>query len=105
MEKEVRALEQDGLIWGASKRVPVGYGVSMIQFTIVIEDDKVSRSACEGEAGADAFAFIRYPWKNCKKRLLRLKTMSNLAMSLLCKSSSRHHFPFNYACRRQDEFD
>jgi elongation factor 1-beta len=41
MEKEVRALTQDGLVWGASKKVPVGYGVSMIQFTLVIEDDKV----------------------------------------------------------------
>lgn len=43
MEKEVRALEQDGLVWGSSKKVPVGYGVHMIQFTLVIEDDKVSR--------------------------------------------------------------
>jgi elongation factor 1-beta len=42
MEKEVRALTEDGLVWGASKKVPVGYGVSMIQFTLVIEDDKVS---------------------------------------------------------------
>ena len=26
MEKEVRAIERDGLVWGASKLVPVGYG-------------------------------------------------------------------------------
>ena len=26
MEKEVRAIEKDGLVWGASKLVPVGYG-------------------------------------------------------------------------------
>lgn len=42
MEKEVRAIEKDGLVWGASKKVPVGYGVSMIQFTLVVEDEKVS---------------------------------------------------------------
>ncbi|PWN94040.1 hypothetical protein FA10DRAFT_264632 [Acaromyces ingoldii] len=42
MEKEVRAIEKDGLVWGASKKVPVGYGVYMIQFTLVVEDDKVS---------------------------------------------------------------
>lgn len=42
LEKGVRAIEQDGLVWGASKRVPVGYGVSMIQITLVVEDEKVS---------------------------------------------------------------
>lgn len=26
MEKEVRSIEKDGLLWGASKLVPVGYG-------------------------------------------------------------------------------
>jgi elongation factor 1-beta len=26
LEKEVRAIEKDGLVWGASKLVPVGYG-------------------------------------------------------------------------------
>ena len=30
MEKEVRAVEKDGLVWGASKLVPVGYGESAI---------------------------------------------------------------------------
>lgn len=42
LEKEVRAIEMDGLVWGASKLVPIGYGVSKLQVTIVVEDDKVS---------------------------------------------------------------
>ncbi|KAL9935871.1 hypothetical protein V8E36_005448 [Tilletia maclaganii] len=42
LEKSVRSIEQDGLVWGASKLVPVGYGVSKLQITIVIEDEKVS---------------------------------------------------------------
>ena len=42
MEEEVRAIEMDGLVWGASKLVPVGYGVNKLQITIVVEDDKVS---------------------------------------------------------------
>ncbi|WFD25087.1 Translation elongation factor 1 beta [Malassezia nana] len=42
LEKEVRAIEMDGLVWGASKLVPIGYGVSKLQITIVVEDDKVS---------------------------------------------------------------
>ena len=42
MEKNVRTIEMDGLLWGASKLVPVGYGIQKLQIMCVIEDDKVS---------------------------------------------------------------
>ena len=42
LEESVRAIEMDGLLWGASKLVPIGYGVNKLQITIVVEDDKVS---------------------------------------------------------------
>lgn len=42
MEKQVRSIEMDGLLWGASKLVPVGYGINKLQIICVIEDDKVS---------------------------------------------------------------
>ncbi|GBP68544.1 Elongation factor 1-beta' [Eumeta japonica] len=42
MEKQVRSIEMDGLIWGASKLVPVGYGINKLQIMCVVEDDKVS---------------------------------------------------------------
>ncbi|KAL4711496.1 hypothetical protein ACJJTC_000512 [Scirpophaga incertulas] len=42
MEKQVRTIEMDGLLWGASKLVPVGYGIKKLQIMCVIEDDKVS---------------------------------------------------------------
>jgi len=42
MEEHVRTIEMDGLIWGASKLVPVGYGINKLQIMCVIEDDKVS---------------------------------------------------------------
>ncbi|KAK8865934.1 hypothetical protein IAR55_001083 [Kwoniella newhampshirensis] len=38
LEEGVRAIEKDGLVWGASKLVPVGYGIKMLQITLVIED-------------------------------------------------------------------
>lgn len=41
LEKSVRSIEMDGLVWGGSKLVPVGYGVSKLQINLVIEDDKV----------------------------------------------------------------
>ncbi|KAH9808399.1 hypothetical protein DFH28DRAFT_944329 [Melampsora americana] len=42
LEKSVRSIEQDGLVWGLSKLVPVGYGVRKMQISLVIEDEKVS---------------------------------------------------------------
>lgn len=42
MEKHVRSIEMDGLVWGASKLVPVGYGINKLQIMCVVEDAKVS---------------------------------------------------------------
>ncbi|KZV78368.1 hypothetical protein EXIGLDRAFT_757758 [Exidia glandulosa HHB12029] len=42
LEKEVRGIEQEGLVWGSSKLVAIGYGIRKLQITLVIEDDKVS---------------------------------------------------------------
>lgn len=42
MEKQVRTIVMDGLLWGSSKLVPVGYGINKLQIICVIEDDKVS---------------------------------------------------------------
>ncbi|KAH0536658.1 hypothetical protein FGG08_006484 [Glutinoglossum americanum] len=42
LEVNVRKIELDGLVWGASKMVPVGFGIKMLQINLVIEDDKVS---------------------------------------------------------------
>lgn len=42
LEKSVRTIEMDGLVWGASKLVPVGYGINKLQIMCVVEDAKVS---------------------------------------------------------------
>merc|ERR1711997_58050 len=34
--------EMEGLVWGASKLVPVGYGINKLQVMCVVEDEKVS---------------------------------------------------------------
>lgn len=36
LEESVRSIQQEGLVWGASKLVAVGYGVSKLQITLVI---------------------------------------------------------------------
>lgn len=47
LEKSVRSIVMDGLVWGSSKLVPVAFGVKKLQIQCVIEDDKVSTEALE----------------------------------------------------------
>jgi len=42
MEESVRKIETDGLLWGASKLVPLAFGIHKLQISCVVEDDKVS---------------------------------------------------------------
>jgi elongation factor 1-beta len=42
LEKNVRSISMDGLVWGASKMVEVGYGIKKLQINLVVEDEKVS---------------------------------------------------------------
>ena len=42
MEKAVRAIQMDGLVWGASKLMPVAFKIFKLQISCVVEDDKVS---------------------------------------------------------------
>jgi len=42
LEKVVRSIQMEGLLWGVSKLVPVGYGIKKLQITTVIVDDLVS---------------------------------------------------------------
>lgn len=41
LEAAVRGIEKDGLVWGGSKLVPVGFGIKKLQINLVIEDDKI----------------------------------------------------------------
>ncbi|KAK1277122.1 Elongation factor 1-beta [Acorus gramineus] len=42
LEETVRSIEMPGLLWGASKLVPVGYGIKKLQIMMTIVDDLVS---------------------------------------------------------------
>ncbi|KAI5673489.1 hypothetical protein M9H77_13853 [Catharanthus roseus] len=42
LEEAVRKIEMPGLLWGASKLVPVGYGIKKLQIMLSIVDDLVS---------------------------------------------------------------
>ncbi|XP_044256665.1 elongation factor 1-delta-like isoform X2 [Tribolium madens] len=42
LEKEVRKISSDGLLWGAAKLVPLAYGIHKLQISCVVEDEKIS---------------------------------------------------------------
>ncbi|OAA66711.1 Translation elongation factor EF1B/ribosomal protein S6 [Niveomyces insectorum RCEF 264] len=42
LEESVRSIEKDGLVWGLSKLVAVGFGIKKLQINLVIEDEKIS---------------------------------------------------------------
>jgi len=52
LEAAVRSIEKDGLVWGGSKLVAVGYGIKKLQINIVVEDDKVSLDELQEEIQA-----------------------------------------------------
>lgn len=49
LEECVRSVQADGLLWGASKLLPVGYGIRKLQINCVVEDDKVGTDMLEEE--------------------------------------------------------
>jgi len=52
LEKKVRGIQMDGLLWGASKFLPVAYGIQKLQIMCVVEDEKVSIDALNEEIEA-----------------------------------------------------
>lgn len=65
IEAHCRAIEADGLRWGASKLVEIGYGIKKLQIIATVEDDKVGTDFLEERITAnedlvqsmDIFAF------------------------------------------------
>lgn len=53
LEANVRAIEQEGLVWGASKLVPLGFGIKKLQINLVVEDEKVSLDELQDKIAED----------------------------------------------------
>lgn len=49
LEKQVRGIALDGLLWGASELVAIGYGIKKLRISCVIEDDKVGTDLLEDQ--------------------------------------------------------
>lgn len=53
LEENMRKITMDGLVWGLSKLVPVGYGIRKLQVNLVVEDEKVSIDELQAKIEAD----------------------------------------------------
>ncbi|KAF2447468.1 elongation factor 1 beta subunit [Karstenula rhodostoma CBS 690.94] len=53
LKANVLAIEKDGLVWGASQFVTVGFGIKKLQINLVVEDDKVSTDELQQQIEED----------------------------------------------------
>jgi elongation factor 1-beta len=49
LEESVRSVEMEGLVWGASKLVPIGYGIRKLQITLVVGSSVVRFARCQSQ--------------------------------------------------------
>ncbi|ATY62447.1 Proteasome component C1 [Cordyceps militaris] len=49
LEVAVRGIQRDGLVWGTSKLIAIGYGITKLQVNLVVEDDKISTQDIQDE--------------------------------------------------------
>ncbi|KAG8793612.1 Translation elongation factor 1 beta [Ceratobasidium sp. 428] len=61
LEKSVRSVEQEGLVWGSSKLVAIGYGIKKLQITLVI-----------GELGLNGGSLNGTDWPGVEDELVSL---------------------------------
>jgi elongation factor 1-beta len=53
LKANVLAIEKEGLVWGASQLVAVGFGIKKLQINLVVEDDKVSTDELQQQIEED----------------------------------------------------
>jgi elongation factor 1-beta len=53
LEANVRAIAKDGLVWGGSALVAVGFGIKKLQMNLVVEDEKISLDELQQEIEGD----------------------------------------------------
>jgi translation elongation factor EF-1beta len=123
LEAAVRGIEKDGLVWGASKLVAVGFGIKKLQINLVIEDDKIGLDDLQEEISefedyvqsTDIVSIILHPSSSasptppkhrltgrrllCKSyRLLLVYIMPPSHVSIALMTSMSHFKLLNTAC-------
>lgn len=95
LEKNVRAIEKDGLKWGASKLEAVGYGVKKLRINLVVEDEKVSLDELQEEIECDEDHVQSTDIVSGSYSVVPLQGLQLISVRLLCRSykQSLFHLP------------
>ncbi len=82
LEECVRSVQADGLLWGTSKLVPVGYGIKKLQIACVVEDDKVGTDMLEEEITKfeDYVSTVQYTHINVSAKVTHRQTLCGTAL-------------------------
>jgi len=59
LEAGVRGIEKDGLVWGGSKLVAVGFGIKKLQINLVVEDEKISLDELQDEIAEELEDYVQ----------------------------------------------
>ena len=87
MLQSVKNIEIDGMIWGASKIVPIGYGIKKMQIMCTVEDKNVSEDKLAEEIQELEEGNQEFEHRNNKPSPIRLrkpfnsKDMTTLSLS------------------------
>jgi elongation factor 1-beta len=83
LEESVRSLDKEGLVWGASKLVAVGFGIKKLQINLIIEDDKIGLDDLQEEI-AEFEDYVQS--SDVVSIMLLLRSNRLTSPRLLCKS-------------------
>ena len=81
LEANMREISLDGLTWGASKLVAVGYGISKLQVNLVVEDEKVSIDDLQGQIEGDEDHVQSTDVVSSTSRLIPTRLLTTLAFT------------------------
>jgi translation elongation factor EF-1beta len=103
LEANVRAIEKDGLVWGASKRVALAFGIKKLQINLVVEDEKVSLDELQQQIEEDEDhvqstdivrsshpSIVESVALTLNHRLLCKSCRSNISSSFVCYTRMNH---------------
>ena len=85
LEESECSLEMEGLVWGASKLVPIGYGIRKLQITLVVGMYLAQVLSTDNGSHTRQQRMNLYRSMSFRRKLLSLRIMSRVLMLPRCR--------------------
>ena len=92
LEDSVRSVQMEGLVWGASKLVPIGYGIRKLQITLVVGMYFARVWSTDNGAHTRQQRMNLYRSMSSRRSLLSLRIMSRVLTLPRCRVSVQVFF-------------